>query len=36
MVWHQRSDADKALEWLRRIIVEQLKDEGELYGENAD
>ncbi|CAG9423783.1 hypothetical protein NVI2019_PEGOAJLN_02284 [Providencia alcalifaciens] len=36
MVWHQRSDANKALEWLRRIIVEQLKDEGELYGENSD
>lgn len=36
MVWHQRSDADKALEWLRGIIAEQLKDEGELYGENSN
>ncbi|WP_323084373.1 LysR family transcriptional regulator [Providencia alcalifaciens] len=36
MVWHQRGDTDKALEWLRGIIAEQLKDDREFYGENAD
>lgn len=34
MVWHQRSDTDKALEWFRGIIAEQLKDDRKFYGEN--
>ncbi|BBG59329.1 MULTISPECIES: LysR family transcriptional regulator [Providencia] len=33
MIWHQRSDTDKAVYWLRETIVELLNEEGEFYYE---